>query len=366
MTTRQPRRLEPENRAEILDAALGVLRRGGLVIVPTETVYGVGCRADRPAAVAALRRLKRMRTKKPFTLHVGSQGRAFELGRPSPQAQRLARAYWPGPLTMVLEARPAGEPYRQTADGTLGIRVVAHDFTRELCARCEAPLFLSSCNRPGEPPPTTIEEAVSAFGSDSELMVDDGACPLGAPSSVVRLGRDGSVELLREGALDESKILARAATLILFVCSGNTCRSPMAEVLAREKWARQLDTRPSDLVRKGIVVTSAGVGAFPGLPASDLAIQALDELGLDLTRHRSRVLEPALVARAGRTFCMSPSHLVAVDAMLDAVGGPLDDSAHPPELLVQGEGISDPFGCDLPTYREIRDRIAECLPDVPT
>lgn len=355
-------RLSADDREASIAECLTLLAQGELLLLPTETVYGIGGRADRPAAVAMLQKLK---GKRPFSLHIGSVDEVFEWGRATPQSRRLARAYLPGPLTLVLDATDRGRPFA-AADGTIGIRVVAEPFCAELLRRCEAPLFLSSANQPNQEPATDVEAAIGAVGDLAAAVVDAGPSALAQASSVVRVHSDGRVDVLREEALERQAILARAATLALFVCSGNTCRSPMAEALARDAWAMTLGIAPHELSKHGLLVASAGTSAMAGLPASDEAVVAMAEVGIDISSHRSRVLEAALAARASKIWCMGENHRARVLDLLDLVGGPLDDDAAEPALLAPGTDIVDPFGGSIEVYRRTRDEIAAALPrDVP-
>ncbi|MFQ5506372.1 MAG: Sua5/YciO/YrdC/YwlC family protein [Planctomycetota bacterium] len=355
--------LATSDREEALCRVLEVLDQGGLVLLPTETVYGLGGRIDRPEALDRLRVFKGHRDARAFTLHVGSPQDAFELGADSPQARRLARTFWPGPLTLVLDVEEDTHGFAEEfgRDTTLGLRVVAEAFTAELLARCPVPLILSSANPGGHGPPASLAEALPEAEPAIDLAVDGGPAELGVPSSVVHVSAKGRIRILREGAVERTRILSSAATLVLFVCSGNTCRSPMAEALASDHWARCLGYPPDELIHAGLLVTSAGTATLPGMPASPDAIEVMAELGLDLGMHRSRALEPAMLARASRVYCMNRVHLVDCDAFLDQSGGPLDEFAEPPRLLAGDEEIPDPFGGGLAVYREIRDRILRSL-----
>lgn len=351
-------RLSVQDREASLEECLSLLDQGELLILPTETVYGIGGRADRPAAVAMLQKLK---GKRPFSLHIGDPNDVFRWGSSTPQARRLARAYMPGPITLVLDANDAGRSYA-SADGSVGIRVVAESFCNEVLRRCEAPLLLSSVNDPGEPPAIDAESALQNAGDAAAAIVDAGPCKLKLASSVVRVHSDGRVDVLREEALERDAILARAATLALYVCSGNTCRSPMAEAFAREIWAESVGVPSHELGSHGFLVASAGTSAMPGYPASDNSLVAMAEVGIDIHAHRSRPAEAALLARASHIYCMGSGHLHYVEEMLDKIGGPLDDDATPPQLLAGDRDILDPFGGPIEVYRATRDDIASCIP----
>ncbi len=346
--------LTDENREDLLTRTLEILDRGGLVCLPTETVYGIGGRSDMPEVEAQLRTFKGERGEKPFSLHCADADQAFAIGRLSPAAQRLADAFWPGPLTLVLE--------KKEAPGSLAFRVVDQEFTTEVLRRCEAPLLLSSANRSGEEPPTTAEAAAKAVAGSVDLCVDAGPCSLAHSSSVVRIDGQGSLEILREGALARQRILARAATLVLFLCSGNTCRSPMAEGLARTHYASLLGIEPDQLLDRGLLVASAGCSTMHGMAASPQAVIAMAEQGIDISDHLSRPVEHALLSRASRIYCMGQSHLALVHAMLDQTPHKGELDALPPTLLGGEEEIPDPFGGSLEVYRETRDHIQQLIP----
>lgn len=131
---------------------------------------------------------------------------------------------------------------------------------------------------------------------------------------------------------------------ILFVCTGNTCRSPLAESLCRSKLAAALGCPPEDLEAKGFLVASAGVMAYPGDPATPEAVLVAGEAGADLGGHRSRPLIPEMLERATDVFAMTEMHLMALLSVPRAVGPE-------PKLLCENEDLPDPIGGDLDEYR---------------
>lgn len=162
----------------VIAEAAASLRAGGLVIFPTETVYGIGVHADNTDAVARLYRAKARPVEKLLTLHVATveQARRLPVEWP-PVALELARRFWPGPLTLILARR--GEA------GTVGIRVPRHPVAEALLAAAGVPVAASSANRSGQPAPTTAEAAVQALGEAADVVLDAGPCAVGAPSTVV-------------------------------------------------------------------------------------------------------------------------------------------------------------------------------------
>ncbi|MCA8953587.1 MAG: Sua5/YciO/YrdC/YwlC family protein, partial [Planctomycetes bacterium] len=300
-----------------------------------------------PAAVERARELKGREASHPFTWHVADRGQLAALAAPpSARARKLIDRYWPGPLTLVLPAR--------NGEGDVGVRQPAHEFTAAVIAALGEPLWLSSVNRTGEPPLLEADAICASFGGELALVVDDGPSPLGVASTVVR-DRGDRLEVLREGILDSHDVLHTAADLTLFVCTGNTCRSPLAEALARDLAARTLGTAPADVLAHGFAFASAGTSTLDGMPASEGSIAAGSELGLDLTAHSSRLVTRELVEHATRIYCLSQSHRAALLAEFPAAGDKV-------QLLRQDQlDIQDPFGGPIEVYRKTRDEIRAAI-----
>jgi L-threonylcarbamoyladenylate synthase len=206
---------DPPLPTELLDGspasiarAAAVLRGGGLVAFPTETVYGLGARADDPRAVAEIYRVKGRPADKPLIVHVASveQARRFVARWPA-RAEALARAFWPGPLTLVLP-RAFSVPDAVTARGeTVAVRAPAHPVAIALLEACGFALAAPSANRAGAPAPTSAAEVLRALGGAIPLVLDGGSCGTGAPSTIVDLGTaTDELVLLREGALSRAAI----------------------------------------------------------------------------------------------------------------------------------------------------------------
>ncbi|MDR3078386.1 MAG: threonylcarbamoyl-AMP synthase [Planctomycetota bacterium] len=181
-----------EDPEAALAAAAGILAGGGVAIFPTETVYGVGAAAGCPEALARLRRLKGREDGKPFQFLAADLEMARALGvRVTPEAERLARRFWPGPLTLVMPSEKGGEG--------VGIRIPDAPFVLALCRRLGRALVASSANPAGAPPPTDAQ-AAEVFGEAVDILVDGGRTD-GAPSTVASC-LDGELRILRPGALD--------------------------------------------------------------------------------------------------------------------------------------------------------------------
>lgn len=170
----------------------GVLREGGLVVFPTETVYGLGVRAGDPSARRRLALTKERDGRKPFQI-LAADLRAVRSLCPEmpPVALRLARRYWPGPLTLVV---------RRGRGAWVGIRVPDHPVARRLLREAGGVAVATSANLAGGRPALTAAEAVQSLGSRVDFVLDGGPARCGAPSTVVKVARDGW-QLLREGVI---------------------------------------------------------------------------------------------------------------------------------------------------------------------
>jgi L-threonylcarbamoyladenylate synthase len=193
--------------------AAEALREGQLVIAPTETVYGLFADATNTQAVLGVFAAKGRRPDQPLSIAVTDLGMARSLGvRWSDQAERLAQAFWPGPLTLVLplaanhhSSRFAVSDAIYGSETTLGIRVPAHPITTALLRHTDLPLVATSANESGKPAPATCADAVAQVGEFCAFALDSGPAEIGVASTVVAvLGED--VKVLRAGALSEDVI----------------------------------------------------------------------------------------------------------------------------------------------------------------
>jgi L-threonylcarbamoyladenylate synthase len=190
-----------------IERAARILRGGGLVAMPTETVYGLAADATNGRAVASLYALKGRPRFNPLIAHVASFEAAHALAYFSPMAERLARAFWPGPLTLVLAARAANGIADLVTAGltTLAIRVPAHPVARALIEATGRPIAAPSANRSGRISPTTAQHVASEFGADLEFILDGGATRHGLESTIINVSGEELI-LLRPGAIAASDL----------------------------------------------------------------------------------------------------------------------------------------------------------------
>jgi protein-tyrosine phosphatase len=234
--------------------------------------------------------------------------------------------------------------------GFVGFRVPDHRFILSSLRLVPGPLTLTSANRSGQSDAVVPEEVVQALGSDVDLVLSDGASRYGQPSSVVRV-IGNRLEVLRQGVVSEPALRRFASFMVLIVCTGNTCRSPMARVLLEKRIADRLGCSVGELEQRGVMVLSAGTSAIEGGPASSEAVQAMRERGLDLTHHESRAVSDVLVRFADLILTMTGGHRDAVLAQWPEAA----EKTAP--LRRDGGDVSDPVGGALQEYTECANQV---------
>jgi L-threonylcarbamoyladenylate synthase len=182
-----------------IEKAAEIIRTGGLVVFPTETVYGLGANALDTAAVRKVYELKGRPAASPLIVHVASIEQARELAEEWPEdAQRLAREYWPGPLTLVVTKKRVIPDEVTAGLSTVGLRIPRHPVALELLGAAGVPIAAPSANRFTQLSPTTAEHVREAFGKDLPFLLDGGPCEIGLESTVIAVTHDG-LEVLRPG-----------------------------------------------------------------------------------------------------------------------------------------------------------------------
>ena len=193
---------------EALDEAAEILRGGGIVAVPTETVYGLAARADSDEAVAAIYRAKGRPSFNPLIVHVPDFAAAKALAETDERAEALAEKLWPGALTLVLprHADAALAPAVSAGLPTIALRCPAHPLMRALLERCGFPLAAPSANKSGAISPTEPAHVVASLGNAVPLILDGGCCEAGLESTIVALRKDCRWQILRPGPIDRERI----------------------------------------------------------------------------------------------------------------------------------------------------------------
>lgn len=196
------------------DQAAAALRRGELILLPTETVYGLGADAADPKAVAAIFEAKGRPRFNPLIAHVSDAAAAETIGLFDDRARALAQAFWPGPMTLVVPVRDRARVCDLARAGldSVAVRVPGHAQARAVLSMFGGPVVAPSANRSGRPSPTTFADAVEETGFSVSAAVDGGPCAVGLESTVVSV-LDGAVALLRPGAVTRTEIEAVVGAL---------------------------------------------------------------------------------------------------------------------------------------------------------
>lgn len=193
----------------LCDAAQ-VITQGGTVAVPTETVYGLAARADDDAAVAGIYRAKGRPDFNPLIVHVPDVTAAERFAQFDDRAKALARAFWPGALTMVLPRRDDAGLAAAVSAGlpTVALRCPAHPVMQALLKTCGLPLAAPSANRSGGVSPTSADHVAASLGARVDLILDGGETERGIESTIIGLRDDGTWAMLRPGPITEAEIAA--------------------------------------------------------------------------------------------------------------------------------------------------------------
>jgi tRNA threonylcarbamoyl adenosine modification protein (Sua5/YciO/YrdC/YwlC family) len=321
-----------------------LLRDGAIVGFPTETVYGLAARADDPDAVDRLRIVKGRPEDKPLTVHVGDLGDVLAGSAPlHPRARRLVDRLLPGPVTLVLPGAD-GEP--------TGFRLPDHAVAREFLRSAGVPVVATSANLSGEPPLTDGADVERAFDGRLGAILSAGPARYGRASTVVRvLGPE--VEILREGVVPAEAVRAAAAYGVHFVCTGNLCRSPMAEGIFKHLVAERLGVEVDDLVANGVRIDSSGTAALTGDPASPPGVVAAAKWGADISEHVAQPLTPSLIRDADRIVTAARPHAETILTFTPEAY----DRVRP--MRRDGRDVKDPYGRSDREYRRTAAEIRE-------
>jgi len=347
-----------------------VLLDGGVVVVPTETVYGLAVRLNDSRAVNKLIELKGRNEHHPFALAFSSADAIEDIcSDMSPLACRLARRCLPGPVSMVLDVPPDSGFWKLSTEiqkmvsqqSSICCRVPDHPLLLTALGELNEPVILTSANKSGQGEIADVNQIIADLGGGIDLFLDEGSLLAPKPSTIVKIvGNDYTI--LREGAIRAETVRRLAALMILFVCTGNICRSPMAEYLCEKMLAERLHCTVDALEQHGVVVMSAGVAAMEGQSAHPNAIEVLNAEGIDLNPHRSLPLNEMHVRFADYIFTMTRSHRERILSTWHNVDSRLY------VLRVDGGDIADPIGSALHVYRicaeQIRTEISRRLEEI--
>ena len=333
----------------LINEAAEIIERGGIVAIPTETVYGLACRSDSKVAVDRLYKIKNRPYDKPLSYAVSSVDAAVKcyLSTMIPFGYRLLERFSPGPLTLV---------YYSLEDKKTGVRIPSYAVARKIIESLNVPVYLSSANISGGREAIDAKDVEDIFGDSIDLIVDSGKTLYGKPSTIVDLTCN-PFKILREGAIKENDIIETfIRKRVLFVCTGNTCRSPMAEFMLR-KYLFEYKPYLNDRYQ----IISRGLSAQDGLSASKNTIELMkDRECLDLKGFVSKKLTKWDILSADLIFAMEDYHKNYILNLEPFAEGRVFNIK---KFLPSGleEDIPDPISKDFKVYERVYDLIRNAV-----
>jgi protein-tyrosine phosphatase len=342
---------------EALRTAVAAIGAGRIVVLPTECGYVLAASSRSAPSREELRQLL-LGAGEPISVGLSSEVVRREwvpllglIGR------RFARRLWPGAVTLAI-ANPVGDGFPESVrdlvepGDAIHLCSPAHEVVREALRLCPDPVLLVDASRLANNEPPTGARLAEALGARVALVIDDGPVQFPAGSTVIGLSGD-CWHVLREGAVAADVVKRQTACLIVFVCTGNTCRSPLAESLFKKRLCERLGCSVAELPDRGYEVLSAGLAAYPGGPAALEAVAVAAAHGADLSGHQAQVMTGEMLLQADYVIGMTRDHVEALEEAAAGLG------PAPRLLSPDGTDLPDPVGREQSVYDDCAAAIWE-------
>lgn len=367
---------------DIVHQAVEMLSDGQLVVLPANGSYSV---AGLCLQEEMLQRLNRTAIDSQLSVTFGRGDEVLDyLPAAHDTVRRLIKRAWPGRLEICVPTEDSGgllnawpEAVRAAVlrDGWLRLRSPAEKVVQEILRLASAPLLMTTTcgcetqsavprgagrdspelGKPAAAPSAVgLEEILAAAKDEVGLYIDAGPCQDGNPCSTVAV-RHGEWQIVQNGVFSPGMVARMASRVVIFVCTGNTCRSPMAEAMFRKFLSDRLQCPDEELPGRGFVVLSAGLSAADGMPAAPEAVEQLGMRGIDLGSHSSRPVTAEMLDQADHIYTMTASHR---EMILSA----RPELADRTELLsCDARDIPDPYAGTAEDYARCREEIEKHL-----
>lgn len=308
-------RLKENNISDVAEEAGQVISEGGIAIVPTDTVYGIVCDGLNSRAKEKIYSIKGRSFSKPLIAFTDSIEKARKFAEIEPETVALLERKWPGATTFIFNGK-TNIAHMTSHDGSIAFRIPKNLFLLTLANKFEI-LASTSANISKHDTPFSIGGMPSTLKEAADIVIDGGNIA-GSPSTIWNVAKTPP-RLLRG--------------TVLFVCEGNSCRSPMAEFMLKDL----LKEHPQ------IKILSAGLGCYRRNGASPHTVAALKEIGIDMEGFSSKPLTEKMVRKSDLIFVMDQSQKIRIISY--------DRES---EEKIHVLGIDDPLGNDINAYRDVR------------
>lgn len=350
-----------DDRRDVVHRAVQALAEGQVVALPTDTSYALAASALSATAISRLGEIQADPNGVVLALRSAEEALDF-IPDMSSVGRRIVRRGWPGPLTLqfvvehpdsLFHRLPEAVRQRVAPENILNLRVPDYPLLREVQQMLIGPVVLTPVGA-AQAEAVSADQTVAAVANEVPLVFDDGECRFGQSPTWIHVNQQG-FQLLQEGVVAEAVLQRLASMVIIFVCTGNTCRSPMAEMLCRQMIASKVGCSVEDLEKRGIIVLSAGVSAYSGGRASPEAVEVLRQKDLNLADHCSQPLTEDMIQQADQILCMTNAHRQMILAQFPEVSDRV-------RLLCHGGGdVSDPIGGPIEQYQACAEQIEKEL-----